>query len=120
MRENVLAILQFGSSIDNTNHKFSDVDICVVAPKISKKEKEKLLHEMHTKEDLDVKFFEDLPIMLKHEVISKNKALEVNNSIELTEYFLFWEKIYQDFAPHYKVAKKRLSERLEKWSKKKK
>ena len=119
-KSNVIAILQYGSSIENTHHKFSDIDICIVAPEISKKEKEKLLHQMNSKEKHDVKFFEDLPIMLKHEVINKNKPLELNDSDKLIEYFLFWEKIYQDFAPHYKVAKKSLSERLEKWNKKKK
>ena len=113
--DNVIAILQYGSSLDNTQHVFSDTDICIVAPKTSKKEKIEILRKLATNEKFDIKFFEDLPILLKYEVIKKNKTLFVSNENDLLEYFLFWKKVYESFVPHYKTAKKTIAERLEKW-----
>lgn len=116
----VLAILTYGSSIDATNHAYSDTDICVVAPSIDKTAKEKLWRSLSIDPHVDVKFFEDLPVILKHEVILRHRVMYVQDELKLLEYFLFWQKVYERFFPYYKKAKKTLQERLTQWKSKKK
>lgn len=118
--ENILAILQYGSSVDETKHQFSDIDICIVAPGIIKEEKEKITRENSIDQKTDIKFFEDLPVILKNEIIIKNKPIYISDEIKLFEYFLYWKKIYQNFIPMHKTAKKTISERLKIWKSKKK
>lgn len=116
---NVLAVLAFGSQIEGRAHVFSDVDICIVMPKTSEKtRRETLLKVSGTlPEKYDVKMFEELPLMLKGEVIKSNKALFIRNEDELGEYLWNEKKIYDDYQHQYNLVHKPLKERLKKWKK---
>lgn len=115
----VLAVLAFGSQIEGRTHAFSDVDICLVMPKASEKSRREILLKMAgtLSEKYDVKLFEDLPLMLRGEVIKNNKALFVRNEDELYDYFWNEKKIYDDYQYQYNLASTPLRERLKKWKK---
>lgn len=117
--EGVLAILIHGSQVDATHHAFSDVDICIVAPDINARSKRALLHSLSSHAGIDAHFFEDLPLMIKKDIICKNRSLFVCDEGELHSYFLFWQKVYESFVPTYVCAKQHASERFALWKSKK-
>ncbi len=118
-KDKILAVLQYGSSLDKTSHAYSDTDICIVAPGIDVKAKEQVLRTIARNDGIDVKFFEDLPEVIKYEVIRKNHAHYVKDHAALLEYFLFWQKACGRFMPHHKTAQKTLRERIEQWKSRK-
>jgi predicted nucleotidyltransferase len=65
LREDILAILLYGSVAKGEDTLQSDIDICIVSP--SYKDKKSLLNEIYRKLDVfskkyDVRFFEELPL----------------------------------------------------------
>ncbi len=117
----VLAVLVFGSMVDNKNHPFSDIDICLVMPKANEKTKRQMLLTASGSlpEEYDIKIFEEMPLMLKGEVIKNNKVVFSKSENELHEYLWKWKKIYDDYQHQYKLANIELKERLKKWKKSK-
>ncbi len=115
----VLAVIAFGSQVEGRTHAFSDVDICLVMPNASEKTRgETLLKLAGTlPEAYDVKIFEDLPLMLKGEVVKNSKPLFVRNENELQEYLWNWKKIYDDYIYQYNLAHTGPLERVKKWKK---
>lgn len=119
--QNILAVLAFGSQVEGRAHAFSDVDICLVMPRASEKTRRETLLKISgtLPEKYDVKVFEDLPLMLKGEVIKNNNALFIRNENELHGYLWNEKKIYDDYQHQYKLAHTPLKERLKKWKKRK-
>lgn len=120
--QGILAVLLFGSRTKKQEHAFSDYDICLVIPRTTTKERARLLFNLSGRlsETYDLKVFEDLPIMLKGEVIKNNETIYVKDDDELFEYLWHWKKIYDDFQYQYRLAYATPLERLKKWKQKKK
>ena len=119
VKKHVLAVLYYGSSIDGTSHTYSDIDICIVAPKLTKN-KRKEICSAFSSQKCDLKFFDELPIIVKKEIMHAHRVLYAADEKELFEYFLFWQKVYDHFAPYYHETRRTLSERLSEWKSKRK
>jgi predicted nucleotidyltransferase len=105
------AIILFGSYARNEQTSRSDIDVCVVCG--NKKEKiekvwDKIL-ESEITEKYDVKIFELLPLKMKISVIKEGKVLYAKNEIELSYYFRFFKKLWEDEV----IAKRKLGINLE-------
>lgn len=119
VKKHVLAVLHYGSSIDGTAHAYSDIDLCIVAPTIAT-EKKKQIGVYFASKNYDVKFFDELPIILKMEVMRCHRVLYISDECRLFEHFLFWQKIYDHFAPYHYRARNTLKSRLKQWKSRKK
>lgn len=92
----VKAVYLFGSYAIGKPRSFSDIDICVIAQRISKSEKAKIASLGSRK--VQVSFFDDLPIYIKFEVI-KGKQLFVRDEEFLHKLTFRTLKEYYDFWP---------------------
>lgn len=94
------AVLFYGSYAENKQTVRSDIDICVVAPKLkTPKQFSKLLGEIWQNVNAnkyDVRIFEELPLYIKMEVINKHKVIFSKNIPELSYYFYRYRKLWQD------------------------
>ncbi|RLF43161.1 MAG: hypothetical protein DRN18_00825 [Thermoplasmata archaeon] len=99
-KREVKAILLYGSYARNEQNIRSDIDICVVAPKLkTPKEFASLLGEIWRNVDAnkyDVRIFEELPLYLKMEVIKNHEIIFSVNPYELSYYFYHYRKIWND------------------------
>lgn len=120
--KSILAVLLFGSSATGTTHLFSDTDICLVMPDASKEKRTKVILSLAGKhsDQFDIKIFEELPLMVKGDLIKESKFLYVKDEPELFEYLWKWKKIYDDFQYQYSLAYTPPLERLKKWKQRKK
>jgi len=110
-REEVKAVLLYGSYARNEQNIRSDIDICVVAPKLkTPKEFASLLGEIWRNIDAnkyDVRIFEELPLYLKMEVIKNHKIIFSTNPYELSYYFYHYRKIWNDQSVNWVGRKDR-------------
>jgi len=93
---NILAIILYGSYKKDYFRKDSDIDICVVAPKV---DKEKLFQEilnLMQDEKIDIKIFELMPLYLKMKVIKEGKILWAEDKKKLNYYFWQFIKLWED------------------------
>lgn len=119
-QKNVLAIIQYGSQVTGKTHAFSDYDICLVMPDATKQQKTKLLlNAAALSDNIDIKIFEELPTMLKGEVMKSGQHIYVKDKDRLAEYLWYQRKIYDDFLYQYKLAHVSINERIKKWKQKK-
>ena len=90
------SIVQFGSSLEKKD--FRDIDLCIFTSKrLSLKEKLKLIRDLPEK--YDVSFYDDLPLNLKKEVLSKGKILFTKNYYRVLKKIVFVDREY----PRYKA-----------------
>jgi predicted nucleotidyltransferase len=111
LKYDVEAIILFGSYARKEQTSRSDIDICLVCG--NKKEKiekvwDKILESGIT-EKYDVKIFELLPLKMRISVIKEGKVLYAKNEIELSYYFRFFKKLWEDEV----IAKRKLGINLE-------
>ena len=111
LKDDAEAIILFGSYARNEQTSRSDIDVCIVCG--NKKEKiekvwDKILESGIT-EKYDVKIFELLPLKMKISVIKEGKVLYAKNEIELSYYFRFFKKLWEDEV----IAKRKLGINLE-------
>lgn len=96
----VHSVLLYGSYANNEQTSRSDIDICIVAPKFkTPKLQAELLRYIwgQTKSyKYDVRIFESFPIYMKIGVIQNNKVVFSRNAPELSYYFYFFRKIWND------------------------
>ena len=87
----ILAVILYGSVADGDHYWRSDIDVCVVTPRQD-------LHTMYKAvmqnikgdfDDLDIRFFEELPLLIRGEIMEKGKIIFTQDMGELTEYFFF-------------------------------
>jgi predicted nucleotidyltransferase len=114
-REDVSAVMLFGSRAIGEETPRSDTDICVVAPGC--RNRVGLLKEIHERVDVygkkyDVKIFEDLPLYLKIGVIEKGKVIEAKDVYALYEYFYTFRKLWGDQARRQRLAKEEIARML--------
>ncbi|MCE8423047.1 MAG: nucleotidyltransferase domain-containing protein [Candidatus Methanoperedens sp.] len=106
-RDDIIAILLYGSIAKGEDTPRSDIDICIVSP--SCKDRLGLLNEIFRKLDVfskkyDVRFFEELPLYIQINVIEKNNILYVNDVYDLYEYFYYFRKLWEDQAMRQRVT----------------
>ena len=95
----VKAIYLFGSAVNGRANALSDVDVCVIG-NLNEKEKKEILFGFV--DELDISFFEELPIWIQFRVFREGKCLFVRDgkSEKLVKILKFWTlKKYFDFQP---------------------
>lgn len=107
LKNEVLGVLLFGSSADNSRTKKSDVDICVVAPK---QKQLSILSLVCQKIDIykkkyDVYTFEELPLYMKAEVLRNHKIIVSKDLPKLYEYLYFYQKLWDEQKHRQEVTK---------------
>ena len=111
-REDILAILLYGSLVKDENHSRSDIDICIVAPQCQ--QREELLKEIYRKIDVytkkyDVRIFERLPLYLQITIIMDHEIIYTKDIYELYEYFYFFRKLWDDQKHRQTLTKQELA-----------
>ncbi len=111
LRDDILAILLYGSVAKGEETQRSDIDICIISP--SCKDKLGLLNEIYRKLDVfskkyDVRFFEELPLYIQINIIENNKIIYAKDVYELYEYFYYFRKLWEDQASRQHVTKEEL------------
>lgn len=99
-----LAVLLYGSLARGEENGRSDIDVCIVAPKV--RDKIRFLRETMAiiGGKYDIRIFELMPIYLKIGVI-ENHEIIYGDACELNEYFYFFRKIWRDQAHRQKLTK---------------
>ncbi|MFZ3058225.1 MAG: nucleotidyltransferase domain-containing protein [Candidatus Methanoperedens sp.] len=115
LREDILAILLYGSAAKGEDTPQSDIDICIVSP--SCKDKKSLLNEIYRKLDVfskkyDVRFFEELPLYIQIDIIKSNRIIYSKDIYELYEYFYYFRKLWEDQAMRQKLTAAEMAEIL--------
>ena len=106
-RDDIIAILLYGSAATGDETPRSDIDICIVLP--SRKYMKDILNEIYRKLDVftkkyDVRFFEELPLYIQINIIESNKIIYSKDIFELYEYFYFIRKLWEDQMIRQKVT----------------
>ena len=92
----VLGILIFGSYAWDMETDRSDIDICIIAPRVNIKELKDWIFENIPCRNYDIKIFEEIPLFIKMEVIEKHILIYSRDKLDLYEYFYFFRKIWKD------------------------
>jgi predicted nucleotidyltransferase len=89
--EGCRGVVLFGSYAEGEQTKRSDIDVCIIKPV------EDVMDAIYDKlgGKYDIKVFENLPLYIKEEVI-RNHEVVVGNELDLSEYFHFFRKLWQD------------------------
>ena len=100
IKNNVFAILIYGSyAIGDANIR-SDVDVCVVLKSNDSEEinnlYRKILRISAKNEKYDIRIFEQMPLFMKNQVIKNGNVIYAENKAKLEEYFYFFRKLWQD------------------------
>jgi predicted nucleotidyltransferase len=109
-KEKVLGILLFGSYANETQTNRSDVDICVVAPEEDSFDLYFLFLEKINvvSKHYDIKFFTELPLYLKIQVIENGILVHSPNELDLYEYFYRFRKLWADQKHRQELSKDEL------------
>lgn len=113
-REDVLAVLIFGSHARKEATPRSDVDVCVVAPKAEKQSLLSFILQHVTSPKYHIWLFEELPLYMKKEVIDNHKIIICRDKLELYEHFYFVDKLWKDQEHRQRVTREELREMLAK------
>ena len=76
--KNVKAIYLFGSYATGKNHVNSDIDICVIAEKLSDKDEISIIGAGY--DNLDISLFNYLPITIRYRVFKEGKPLFIRDN----------------------------------------
>ena len=114
-REDILAILLYGSAASGGETHRSDIDICIVLP--SRKDMKDILNEIYRKLDVftkkyDVRFFEELPLYIQINIMKSNNIIYSKDIYELYEYFYFIRKLWEDQKMRQHVTAAEMAEIL--------
>lgn len=92
IKDEVRGVLLFGSAVKGELNKRSDIDIALVTPK-TKSVLLKVFARLGQK--YDVKIFEDLPLLIKMDII-KHHLVIFGDDVELSYYFYRFRKEWND------------------------
>ena len=114
-RDDILAILLYGSAAAGDETPRSDMDICIVLP--SRKYMKDILNEIYRKLDVftkkyDVRFFEELPLYIQINIMKSNNIIYSKDIYELYEYFYFIRKLWEDQKMRQHVTAAEMAEIL--------
>jgi predicted nucleotidyltransferase len=93
----VKCVYLFGSYATGKQLPFSDIDICVIADKMSKKEESKILSLASKK--VQISLFNELPIYIKFRVLKEGRILFNKDEEFLHKIIFSTVKEYLDFRP---------------------
>ncbi len=100
IKDDVFAIILYGSYIYGKPNIRSDIDVCLVLKTNDENEIKnvyrKTLRLSGKNEKYDIKIFELLSLYIKINIINSGKIIFVKNSKELQEYFYFYKKLWQE------------------------
>jgi predicted nucleotidyltransferase len=97
-RDEVIAIVLFGSVARDQAREISDIDICIITGKgVSEAVRMDLLG--YGSEKIDISIFEDLPITIRFRVIREGKLLFCRNKAALHALIADTVREYLDIAP---------------------
>lgn len=94
--KNVKAIYLFGSYATGNIKPLSDIDLCIIG---NLKEKDKVKIAGYSSDNLDISFFDELPIYIKFRVFKYGKPVLVKDEKYLRLVRLITLKYYRDFRP---------------------
>ena len=96
----IQSVLLYGSYATNEQTIRSDIDICIVAPKLkTPKQFSGFLREVWQNinaNKYDVRIFEELPLYIKMEIIKNHQIVLSRNIPELDYHFYHFRKIWND------------------------
>ena len=92
--KNVIAVYLFGSMAKNKSGPLSDIDICIFG-ELNEKEKNKVLED--SSDNLDISFFNDLPITIKFKVVKEGIPLAVKDKNLINNIKINTARNYLDF-----------------------
>ena len=107
--KNVKAIYLFGSYARGKIMPLSDIDICVIGS-LSEEEKYKALE--HLSDNLDISFFEDLPLVIQFRILRDGKPLFAREDAFLRELKLRTIREYLDYSSFYRQFCRRAIENV--------
>lgn len=94
------SVLLYGSYASNEQTARSDIDICIVAPKLKTPRQQasllRLIWRHINVNKYDTRVFESFPLYMKMSVIDNNKIIFSRNIPELSYYFYFFRKLWSD------------------------
>jgi len=94
--KNVGAVYLFGSHATGKSHVLSDIDICVIG---NLNEDEKHEARQASSDNLDISFFEDLPIWIRMRIFKEGKPLVMKDENYVNVLKIKTLKSYLDFKP---------------------
>ncbi|MEF8836167.1 MAG: nucleotidyltransferase domain-containing protein [Candidatus Thermoplasmatota archaeon] len=123
--ERVLAVLLFGSKVEEEDHAKSDIDIGIVVPGSSsfyydcegvsdeKASGEKVLMKVFRKvntvsKNYDVHIFEELPLHIKMDIIENHEVIYTSDKLGMHEYFYNYRKLWKDQRHRNTMSKEEL------------
>ena len=95
--KNVKAMYLFGSHSTGKAGHLSDIDICVVAPHATEKQKNDI--RSHASDKMDIVLFEDLPIPIRIRVFQEGRPLYTSDKKYISQLAWRTTKEYWDFKP---------------------
>jgi len=118
--ERVIAVLLFGSSAKKQADGRSDLDLCIVAPKIrDMSDMRKILRKIYENINVqgkryDIWLFEELSLYMKVQVMENHKVIFCSDLPSLYEYFYFYREIWKDQKHRQDLNKEELIKIMEK------
>lgn len=87
----ILGLILYGSYAQGKQTERSDIDICIVTSHQDLNAMYQYIFQNLEKdvENLDLRFFEELPLLIRGEIIEKGIVIYTPDMGELTEYFFF-------------------------------
>jgi hypothetical protein len=108
LKDEVLAVLVFGSLAKGEETPISDIDVCIVAPDRDPKEVlAKVFHGTDTG-GLDVYCFQELPLHIKMDIILHHRTVFVRDKPSLYEYFYTFRKLWADQKHRQRLTKEEI------------
>ena len=103
----VQAIYLFGSRARNEEKENSDVDICIIG-NLNDKEKSKIFYQFS--DNVDLSFFNELPLIIQIRIFKEGKPLFIKNEKEVE--LIMWKTLskYREIFP---LIKRRMEEMFE-------
>jgi len=107
--KSVKAVYLFGSHATGKSNELSDIDICIVG---DLNEKERLDVLKHSYDNLDISFFEDLPLVIQFRILRDGKPLFAREDAFLRELKLRTIREYLDYSSFYRQFCRRAIENV--------
>lgn len=100
IKNDIFAILIYGSHVTKNAHQRSDIDVCVVLKSNDKVKINNLFKQIlrvsAKNQRYDIRIFEQMPLFMKIEVIENGEIIYAKDMQELDEYFYFFRKLWHD------------------------
>lgn len=123
--ERVLAVLLFGSFVEDERHSQSDIDVTVVVPGASyhyydcegvseervdiKDVLLKVFRKVDTvSKNYDVHIFEELPLHIQYRIIEEHEVIYTADRLGMHEYFYNYRKLWNDQKHRNTMSKEEL------------